>query len=158
MLTTHKKILTMVNLNIKDFNKSNENIQREIISFKNLIAQLEMKELSLEVITLINIEITRFNNCSALTKDFIKILRKKRKLILQNIRVKQSIYPKKYFSQNWTALGMIAFGPCIGVILSGKFDSWLMILAGIFLCSFIGGLAGYLMDKKVSNNGKQINW
>jgi len=135
----------------------NENSLNKIyIQFKELLSELNMKELPDTTVIFINENVEELNSTLLQGKDLQKRIKKQQTNILKLVLKEHKIVPKNYYRKLWMLLGMstfgipiaLAFGLCINM---GLFGSGLPIGMGI------GFTVGSRLDKKALKEERQLN-
>ena len=150
-------------MELKELNKRNLNElnKKQLTKFNyldQLIFDLKNREITTELINLINGKIDFINDFSGSEKDYIKQLKKATASILQLLGEELELVAKHHYQNQWTAYGMLA-----GVIFStiftqlGYSETWSSIGMGIPMGLLFGMLAGKNRDEKALKEGKQLN-
>lgn len=124
-----------------------------------LLIVLEKKELTNEIVELINQEIEHLNSISETDKRFMKIVKDTESKIIKFVEKRLKIVPKNYYTKHWLVLGMIVFGPPLGVVIGSIIGNvGLFIGIGIPIGLALGIIIGSGMDKKALNEGRQLDF
>jgi len=67
------------------------------------------------------------------------------------------IVPKGYYQNLWIALGICVFGLPIGVVFGTSLDNMGLLGIGLPIGVAIGYVLGSRMDKKASEEGRQLD-
>jgi len=145
------------NLNNRPTFEKNAKLNRKYIQFENLLNELKRKELTTEIIGSINQDIEQINVRTNSEKELGKQLRKRQTNILRIIEKELKLVPKNHYRNTWLALGMSAFGIPLGVAFGASFGNMAFIGIGLPIGMVIGIAVGTGMDKKASDNGKQLD-
>jgi hypothetical protein len=86
-----------------------------------------------------------------------KIIRRTQSRILILIEKELKLVTKNHYRNTWLAVGMSAFGLPIGVVFGAILENMAFIGIGLPLGMAIGIAVGTAMDKKASENGKQLD-
>ncbi|MFE3871745.1 hypothetical protein ACFX5F_10990 [Flavobacterium sp. ZS1P70] len=76
---------------------------------------MEKKEIPVEIINFINLEIEAINSFSGSAVELSKRIKKAQSGIIKKIEKDLKLVPKNYYRSIWLALGMSAFGIPIGL-------------------------------------------
>lgn len=134
-----------------------DKLKKKVTNFQSLLGELGERELTDEVITVINEHITYLNGVT--TKEALsKALRKRQSNILTLLEKKLKIVPKGYYRNMWMAVGMSAFGVSFGVAFGVALDNMAFLGIGIPIGMGIGIAIGTAMDAKAQKEGKQLEF
>ncbi len=125
--------------------------------FGELLNLLEQRELPDEIVKLINQEIKKINSISNADKNFMKTIKKTENSITKLVEKRLKIVPKKYYTKQWLILGMIIYGPPMGLFLGLILGNIGFLGIGFPLGMAIGLVIGSNMDKKALNEGRQLD-
>ena len=135
----------------------NDNKQNKIyFQYKQVLSELNNKDLPDETIVFINENIEVLNATELLGEDFQKRIKKQQTTILKLVVKEQKIVPKNYYRKLWMLLGMSAFGIPIGLAFGLGINMGLFAM-GLPIGMGIGVTIGSLMDKKALEEGRQLN-
>lgn len=133
------------------------NEHKKYIQFKNLIDELDKKELPAKVAEKINAHIEFVNSIP----DTDPKLGKKVKLVQTNIlkllEKELKIVTKNHYRNMWLAVGMSAFGIPLGVVFGLLMDNMGLLAIGIPIGMVIGIAYGTKLDKKAQENENQLD-
>ena len=137
--------------------EDNTRLNRKCIQFEKLLNELKTKELTNEIVRSINEDIKQLNAITNSEKELGKQLRKRQTRILRVIEKELKLVTKNHYRNTWLALGMSAFGIPLGVAFGASFGNMAFIGIGLPIGMTIGIAVGTGMDKKASENGKQLD-
>lgn len=149
--------MNLENLEKEDLSTYNEKARKEYTVFESLIAELQKIELPDDMITLINQKITAINAFSGTNRDFLKLLKSSKRTIIKTLEKKLKIVPKNYYRNLWMALGMSAFGIPLGLVFSMIISNMAFLGIGLPIGMVIGMAVGSEMDKKASQDNRQLD-
>ena len=127
------------------------------LQFEKLLTELRNRELPDEIVVSVNREIDDINATQFSGKDLVKQLKTKKSSILKLLEKEMKLVPKHYYMSIWMAVGMAAFGVPIGVALGLSLDNMAFIGIGLPIGMPIGMAIGVGMDKKASDEGRQLD-
>ena len=143
---------------LKDRTSFNGNKEKQKFqNLQKLILELKKRNLSDELIAVLNKEIELLNGIGNHPRVFKKQLRVSQNKILSKLERKAKIVTKHHYRNMWLALGLAVFGVPIGLILSNILDNSGLIGIGFPFGMFIGIVLGNQMDKKAAVKGNQID-
>ena len=122
-----------------------------------LLSELKRKELSQNIIESINQDVEALNASSLTGKELLKFVNQKQTEIIKQVEKEYKIVPKNYYRNLWLAVGMSAFGVPIGVAFGLSIGNMGLLAIGLPIGMVIGIAVGSRMDKKASNEGRQLN-
>ena len=136
----------------------NVKLNRVYVQFQKLLTELRKKELPHKIIEPVNQDIEDLNSTPLLGSELRKFVKQKHTKILKLLE-KDKIVPKGYylnqmitvFSAIITLLGLsvtMSVGGKIGVLIAAM---------GIFICIPIAVVLSFLMEKKASKEGRQLD-
>lgn len=127
-------------------------------SFEELVAELEKKEIPVEIINFINLEIESINSFSGSAVELSKRIKKAQSGIIKRLGKDLKLVPKNYYRTIWLTLGMSAFGIPIGLGIGLSLGNLAFLGIGLPIGMGIGVAIGTIMDKKAMNTGKQLDF
>jgi len=123
---------------------------------RNLIIELNNREIPSSVITEINTEIKVINTFSGTDGKKIKLIKKGYARVLKLIEDEQQLVAKNHYRNYWMTMG-IAFGVPLGTVFSSSTGNYGLIGVGIPIGMAIGVAYGTKLDKKAEKEGRQLN-
>lgn len=137
--------------------ESDKKLTIKYAEFEKLINELNKKKIPLEITNSINENIDEINSFSGSNKDLLKILKKKQSKIMKLIEKKLELVTKNHYRNIGLAVGMSGIGVPFGVSFGLSLENMAFIGIGIPIGLAIGLLVGTLKDKKIKENGKQLD-
>jgi len=137
--------------------ENNSRLRSKYFQFEKLLNELNTKELTNEIVLAINNNIKQLNAITNSEKELGKQLRKSQTTILKIIEKDLKLVPKNHYRNTWLAIGMSAFGIPLGVAFGASLGNMAFIGIGLPIGMAIGIAVGTSMDKKASDNGKQLD-
>ena len=136
---------------------NNRRLERSYQKFSSLITELQSKEISENVIQIINGEIEGIN-LQRDEKGFLKKIRVSQHKILKTLEKKHKIVPVGYYRNMWMVLGMSAFGIPLGVAFGSSLGNMGFLGTGLPIGMVIGIAVGMKKDNEAAKNGKQLEF
>jgi len=150
--------MSIIELEEKAGSSSDAKLMGVFTQFAELLTQLRLKELPDNMIDAINLEITEINAASLTGKEFRKLIKKKQAKIITKLEKELKIVPKEHYRKMWLALGISIFGIPIGAAFASSHQGNPAFYAiGIPFGLLIGLAIGTSLDKKASNEGRQLD-
>lgn len=144
-------------IKIEDNNFADNNkLSKMYVAFVRLIDELKKYEVDSEVIAFINSEIEKINSFSGKDKKFLKLFVHSQERILKLLETKLGLVTKKHYQNAWMSTGL-AVGLSIGVAIGASTDNMGMMAVGLPIGIAIGMQLGKGKDKKVFEEGKQLD-
>ena len=148
-------------MNIKEIDKKpdigkDKKLMRKFSDFEKLINELKKREVPSEIVNSVNQDIEKINSFVGSNRSLLKQLRKKQSGIMKLIEKELKLVTKNYYRNLWLALGM-AFGIPFGVVFGISLDNMAFLGIGIPIGIAIGIAIGTAMDKKASDEGRQLD-
>ena len=148
-------------MTIKEIDKKpdigkDKKLMRKFSDFEKLINELKKREVTSEIVNSVNQDIEGINSFVGSNKALLKQLRKTQSGIIKLIEKELKLVTKNYYRNTWLALGM-AFGIPFGVVFGISLDNMAFLGIGIPIGMAIGIAIGTAMDKKASNEGRQLD-
>lgn len=135
----------------------NEKLMNAYSQFDKLLGELKKKDLSEEIVLLINQGIDQINSISESEKELKKMIGKTQSGILSQVEKAHKIVVKNYYRNTWMSLGMAAFGLPLGVVFGTSLGNMAFLGIGLPIGMAIGIAVGSGMDIKASEEGRQID-
>jgi predicted RND superfamily exporter protein len=132
-------------------------LNRIYVQFGELLKELAKKDLPLKIIDSINQDIEEINSTSLTNNELIKLVKLKQTKIIKIVEKELKIVPKNYYRNLWLALGLSVFGLPIGVALGLSIGNMGLLGMGLPIGMVIGIVVGTGMDKKASEEGRQLD-
>ena len=144
-------------MNIKEIDKKpdigkDKKLMRKFSDFEKLINELKKREVPSEIVNSVNQDIEKINSFVGSNRSLLKQLRKTQSGIIKLIEKELKLVTKNHYRNLWLALGM-AFGIPFGVVFGISLDNMAFLGIGIP----IGIAIGTAMDKKASDEGRQLD-
>jgi hypothetical protein len=136
-----------------------ENLKlNEIFSqFRQLLAELENRELPDEIVTSINNDIDEINSITVIGNELQKEIERRLQRIIKLLEKNLKLVPKNYYRNLWMILGIAVFGIPIGVIFGASLDNMAYLAIGLPIGLVIGIGLGAVMDQKALKEGRQLD-
>jgi hypothetical protein len=136
-----------------------ENLKlNEIFSqFRQLLAELENRELPDEIVTSINNDIDEINSITIIGNELQKEIERRLQRIIKLLEKNLKLVPKNYYRNLWMILGIAVFGIPIGVIFGASLDNMAYLAIGLPIGLVIGIGLGAVMDQKALKEGRQLD-
>ncbi|SDD76608.1 hypothetical protein SAMN04488104_10576 [Algoriphagus faecimaris] len=135
----------------------NEKLESAYAQLDKLLNELKKKELSEETEISINQKIDQINTFSESEKDLKKMIAKTQSSILNLLEKEHKIVAKNHYRNIWMSVGMAAFGIPLGVVFGTSLGNMAFLSIGLPIGMVIGMVVGSGMDKKASEEGRQID-
>ena len=137
--------------------QKDEKLVNTYAQFNNLLVALRKEKLPNEIVIFINSKIDDINAISNSEKELKKQLRKTQSLIINKVEKELKLVPKKHYRNTWLAVGMAAFGIPLGVAFGATLGNMAFLGIGLPIGMVIGMAVGTNMDKKVFEEGRQLD-
>ncbi len=136
-----------------------ENLKlNEIFSqFRQLLAELENREIPDEIVTSINNDIDEINSITVIGNELQKEIERRLQRIIKLLEKNLKLVPKNYYRNLWMILGIAVFGIPIGVIFGASLDNMAYLAIGLPIGLVIGIGLGAVMDQKALKKGRQLD-
>ena len=125
--------------------------------FKELLREIEKKELSKNIIESINHDVQEINSSLLTGNELRKFVKQKQTKILKQLEKDFKIVPKNHYRNIWLVLGMSAFGIPIGMAFGVSIGNMGMLAIGLPIGMGVGIAAGDYMDKKARDERRQLD-
>ena len=135
----------------------NNKASNVFVHFNQVLAVLRTKDLPSEIIEFINLSIQEFNVLPDSGVDYRRQISKMQSRIYNKLEKELGLVPKDYYKHKWLALGMIAFGIPVGVLIGIIIGNLGYLGFGLPVGLVIGGIFGAQKDKKALKEGKQLS-
>lgn len=136
---------------------NDKKLMRKFSDFEKLINELKKREVPSEFVNSVNQDIEGINSFVGSNRDLLKQLGKTQSGIIKLIEKELKLVTKNYYRNLWLAVGMAAFGIPFGVVFGISLDNMAFIGIGIPIGMAIGIAIGTAMDKKASDEGRQLD-
>lgn len=136
---------------------NDDKLNRVYSQFVELLSELKKKQLSQNICKLINESIDSLNSSTLNGNLLTRFIKQKQSAILKQVEKEHKIVPKNYYRNLWMIIGMSAFGIPMGVAFGLSIGNLGMIGIGMPIGMAIGIGVGSSMDKKASNEGRQLH-
>lgn len=149
-------------MKVKELNKrtsidQNKKITYAYTQLDKLLTELKKKELPDDIVNSINIGIEQINAVPESEKELRKQIKKTQSSIIKLLEKELKLVTKNYYMTLWLAIGISAFGVPFGVALGAILGNMAYIGIGIPIGMVIGMAVGSVMDKKVFEEGRQLD-
>ncbi|PKB15738.1 hypothetical protein [Flavobacterium sp. 5] len=146
-------------IELKERQEISENIKlsKIYVQLEKLVKELIKKELPHKIIKLINQDIEELNSISLIDNKFRKLIKQKQSKIIKLVEKELKIIPKNYYRNLWLSIGMSAFGLPIGVTFGLSVGNIGLLGIGLPIGMLIGIVIGLAMDKKTSEEVRQLD-
>ncbi len=124
---------------------------------QELIQRLNEKDISDLAKEKINLDIDEINNSSLIGRPLLATIKKKQANIVKLVEKEFKIVPINYYRNLWIALGMSLYGLPIGVAFGLSMGNIGLLAIGLPIGLAIGAAVGTRLDKKVKQEGRQLN-
>ncbi|MGQ1785300.1 MULTISPECIES: hypothetical protein [unclassified Saccharicrinis] len=137
--------------------KENNKTFNAFVHFNRFLAELRTNNLPNGIIDSINGIIERFNGLSDSGVDYRRQIAKMQSRIYTLLEKELGLVPKGYYKHKWLAVGMVAFGIPIGVVIGAIIGNVGLLGVGLPIGLVIGAVIGSQKDKKALSEGKQLD-
>jgi len=144
-------------INPSNTDKGNKKVLDKLIVFNELVNELNKKEIPFLLEKVINEEILSLNFFIDSDKELMQKLGKVQYRIVTLVEKELQLVPKNYHRNRWMAFGMGAFGIPFGIAFGFALGNLAFLGIGIPIGLAIGIAVGSAKDKKVQQEGKQLN-
>lgn len=138
-------------------NPQNKNLIAKIAFFEALLAKLETRELSAEIVETINTQLNEINKVKGTEKQVLSKMRKAQSTILRLLEKELKLVCLNYYRNMWLAVGMAAFGLPLGIVFGTSLGNMAFIGIGLPIGMVIGIAVGTQMDAKAKTEGRQLD-
>jgi len=149
--------MEILELNKKSGIEQDKKLMNKLNYFEQLIAELKKRDIPSEIVNLINVHIGAVNSFSGIHKDLRKQVRKSQYAIFKLIEKELKLVPRNIYRTRWMAIGMSAFGVPMGVAFGTSLNNMSLLAIGIPIGMVMGMAIGAGMDKKASEEGRQLD-
>ena len=125
--------------------------------FQELLKELRKKELPQKIIEFVNHVIDNINSTSLTGSALGKLLKEEQTKIIKLLEKELKIVPKEYYQNLWLVLGLCVFGLPVGVVFGTILNNMALLGIGLPIGLAIGYVLGSRMDKKASEEGRQLD-
>jgi predicted RND superfamily exporter protein len=146
-------------IELKERQDISENIKLcgNYVQLGELLRELKKKELPLEIIESVNQDIEELNSITLIGNGLTKSVKQKQTKIIKLVEKELKIVPRNYYRNLWLAVGMSAFGLPIGIAFGLTIGNMGLLAIGLPIGMLIGIAVGSGMDKKASEEGRQLD-
>lgn len=124
--------------------------------FQNLVAEINTKELSPEVVHKIEQEIALLNSWDGSARSYLKEVEKTKHKTLKILHRDLGLVHKNYYSGLWLSLGMACFGLPLGIIIFFVSDNAAFLGVGLPLGMVLGIGIGTYLDRRAREDNKVL--
>lgn len=132
-------------------------LQKLYDKYQSLIEELNDRAIPEDLMDQVNEEVTILDEMPEANKGFKKAAKKSYARILKLLREEINLVAKNYHRDQWMALGMTIFGLPIGMGIATAIGNFGLMGAFLPLGMAIGIAVGSGMDKKVLEEGRQLD-
>jgi hypothetical protein len=125
--------------------------------FSQLIAQLNLHQLTPKATNEINEGVARINNTISSGNALHRLIKQTQTAILKTAEKENKIVPKKHYARLGMLLGTSAIGLPIGVAFGTAIGNMGLLGLGLPIGMAIGAAIGNGLDKKAMNEGRQLD-
>ena len=97
--------------------EQDKRLSEKFNSFQKLIEELNKKDLPIEMVGTINMDIDEINNSSESNKEMLNQLNKKQSKIIKTLEKELKLVTINHYRKMWLILGMSVFGIPIGIAI-----------------------------------------
>ena len=146
-------------LELKDIQNISSDIKlsRIYLQFTELLNELKKKELSQNIVTIINDSVKHINSSTLKETQLRNLVKQNQTLILKKTEKELKIVPRNYYRNLWMLMGFTVFGLPIGIIFGAIIGNIGLLALGLPIGMAIGAAFGLGMDKKAYKEGRQLN-
>jgi len=134
----------------------NKSIVQNYNLLKELISELNYRELPPEVVVVMNTEIDRLNTLPNHHPRLLVGVKAVKRKLLKSAMEDLELVPKNYYRNMWLAIGMTGIGLPIGVLFSLILDNISSLSFGLPIGLAIGIAIGSFYDKKAVEDNRQL--
>lgn len=149
--------MELVELNKRVNIDQDKKLNNAYVQFRELLNELNKKELPNEIVSAINSDIEEINSFTESAKKFRRLIRKTQSKISRLIEKELKLVTKNHYRNTWLAIGMSVFGIPLGVVFGTIFGNMGFIGIGLPIGLVIGMVIGARMDKKAFEEGIQLD-
>lgn len=147
---------------IKELNRKSkidkDNKLNELFSqFEKLLAEIRKIKLPDLIVDSINQDIEDINSTPCSGDGLRSMIKKKQAEIIKLLENELKLVPKNYYRKFWLAVGMAAFGLPLGAFMGITMGNMAFLGIGLPIGMAIGIGVGTRMDKKASEEGRQLD-
>lgn len=135
----------------------NSKVNNPYEQFKNIIIELNKKEIPASTIEKMNVEIQLMNSFRGTDDELKKLIRNKQNQVLKIAEKDTKIVVKNHHRNIWLPVGMTVFGLPIGVAFGMAIDNMAMMATFLPIGMFVGIIVGSLLDQKAQKEGRQLD-
>jgi hypothetical protein len=149
--------VSIVELKQRDSQKEDHKLDKLMSNFKELIEELQKKEVPQELEDEVSQIVLELNSSTLEGKKLRGLVFKKSRKTVQLIISKLNLFPINYHRKQWLVLGMSIFGAPIGVALGISLGSMAFLGLGLPIGMIVGIAVGTNMDRKAKAEGRQLD-
>lgn len=132
-------------------------LEKAIQQFNNLIIEIDKKDIPEKDVKAINAEIEKISIENDSEKVVLGQIKKIKSRIIKHVNKELKLVTKNYYRNTWMAVGMAAFGVPIGTALGASIGNMAFVGSGLAIGLAMGLAIGVGMDKKASEEGRQLD-
>ena len=149
--------MNIIELKIRQDSSTGNKFSRIYSQFGELLSELKKKELTQNIIKLINENVEQINSSTLPETQLAKLVKEKQTIILKQTEKELKIVPRNHYRNLWMLFGFTAFGLPIGAIFGLSVGNIGLLAIGLPIGMAIGSVVGSGMDKEALNEGRQLN-
>ena len=137
--------------------EQNKKLNRAYSQLGKLLSELRQRDIPDEIVNSLNNYIEQINLIQGIDDRLRTHIRKAQSKILKLIEKELGLVAINHYRKIWMVIGMAVFGTPLGVALGSSLGNMAFIGAGIPIGMALGIAVGTRMDKKASEEGRQLN-
>ncbi|UJP65106.1 hypothetical protein [Mongoliitalea daihaiensis] len=150
-------------MKLKDLDSLSNNLSEDKVAivfaqFSELLKELKTRDLTENLISLINLSVDKINASTTESKQLKKLIKQEQNLILKQLEKEMKVVPINYYRNLWLVLGMTTFGLPMGVSIGLSLGNIGLLGIGLPIGMVIGMAVGSNIDKKALKEGRQLNF
>ncbi len=149
--------MNIIELNERQDISQNRELSKIYSQFGELLKELNKRKLPDDITAQINQDIDEVNTTHRTGNELSRLIKQKQTKVLTLVEKKLKIVPQKYYAKLWLASGMATFGLPIGVVFGLSLGNMAMLAIGLPIGMAIGVAVGSSLDKKASDEGRQLD-
>lgn len=150
--------MTIIELKSRDGIVKNIKLHKSYLQLGTLLSELRQRSLPEGLVGDINAQIEKLNAVTDSKSELKKSIRNAQNTIIKELEKALKVVPKNYYRNVWLALGMASIGVPLGVSIGLSTGNIGMLAVGIPIGMAIGMVVGIKMDKKASEEGRQLDF
>ncbi|REG84797.1 hypothetical protein [Algoriphagus antarcticus] len=138
--------------------EENPKLAKAAHNLSTLISAIEQMSIPAIQKQKINEIVTGVNNFPGPDPELLKQLKSAQKGVITLLENDLKIAPKNHYQLQWLVLGMAAFGIPLGVVFGFALGNLAFMGIGLPIGMGVGIAVGSAKDKKVMEEGRQLDW